>query len=77
MNATVEVTDDDGEIVLEFPFAEALLDAPDDQSATRHDRNDFAAQSVMFSDCASAGKYRKLRLRKATGAGIMRARDRN
>ena len=26
LNATVEVTDDDGEIVLEFPFAEALLD---------------------------------------------------
>ena len=27
LNATVEVTDDDGEIVLEFPFAEALLDS--------------------------------------------------
>ena len=26
LNATVEVTDDEGEIVLEFPFAEALLD---------------------------------------------------
>lgn len=36
LNATVEVTDDEGEIVLEFPFAEALLDMPDDQSATRH-----------------------------------------
>lgn len=36
LNATVEVTDDEGEIVLEFPFAEALLNMPDDQSATRH-----------------------------------------
>jgi len=29
------VTDDDGEVVLEFPFAEAILDSPDDP-ATRH-----------------------------------------
>jgi hypothetical protein len=35
LNATVEVTDDDGEIVLEFPFAEALLDAPG-EPVTRH-----------------------------------------
>ena len=35
LNATIEVTDDDGEIVLEFPFTEAILDVPDD-SATRH-----------------------------------------
>ena len=35
LNATIEVTDDDGEIVLEFPFAEAILDAPD-RSVTRH-----------------------------------------
>jgi hypothetical protein len=35
LNATIEVTDDDGEIVLEFPFSEAILDMPDD-SATRH-----------------------------------------
>jgi hypothetical protein len=35
LNATIEVTDDEGEIVLEFPFAEALLDMPD-ESATRH-----------------------------------------
>jgi hypothetical protein len=35
LNATVEVTDDEGEIVLEFPFAEALLDSGDDQ-VTRH-----------------------------------------
>ena len=33
MEAVIEVTDDDGEIVLEFPFTEALLDMPD-QSAT-------------------------------------------
>ena len=35
LNATVEVTDDDGEIVLEFPFAEALLDGVD-ETATKH-----------------------------------------
>ncbi len=35
LNATVEVTDGDGEIVLEFPFAEALLDSPD-APVTRH-----------------------------------------
>jgi hypothetical protein len=35
MNAVIEVTDDDGEIVLEFPFSEALLDLPDSQQ-TRH-----------------------------------------
>ena len=28
LSAIIEVTDDDGEIVLEFPFAEAVLDAP-------------------------------------------------
>ena len=28
LNASIEVTDDEGEIVLEFPFAEAILDAP-------------------------------------------------
>ena len=35
LNATVEVTDDDGEIVLEFPFAEALLDGGD-AGVTKH-----------------------------------------
>jgi hypothetical protein len=35
LEAVIEVTDDDGEIVLEFPFSEALLDPPD-RSATRH-----------------------------------------
>ena len=35
LNATIEVTDDAGEIVLEFPFTEAILDLPDD-SAARH-----------------------------------------
>lgn len=35
LSATVEVTDEDGEIVLEFPFAEALLDIPD-RRATKH-----------------------------------------
>ena len=35
LNATLEVTDDEGEIVLEFPFSEAILDAPG-ASATKH-----------------------------------------
>jgi hypothetical protein len=35
LNATIEVTDDEGEIVLEFPFTEAIFDAPD-RSVTRH-----------------------------------------
>lgn len=35
LNAVIEVTDDEGEIVLEFPFSEALLDLRDRQQ-TRH-----------------------------------------
>jgi hypothetical protein len=35
LNAILEVTDDAGEVVLEFPFAEAVLDPPD-EPATRH-----------------------------------------
>jgi hypothetical protein len=35
LNAILEVTDDEGEIVLEFPFAEALLDVPD-EPVTKH-----------------------------------------
>jgi hypothetical protein len=35
LEAVIEVTDVEGDIVLEFPFTEALLDMPD-QSATRH-----------------------------------------
>jgi len=35
LNATLEVTDDEGEIVLEFPFTEALLDVSG-ESATKH-----------------------------------------
>jgi hypothetical protein len=35
LDAVIEVTDDHGEIVLEFPFAEALLDEPD-QRVTKH-----------------------------------------
>jgi hypothetical protein len=34
-NAVLEVTDDEGDIVLEFPFAEALLEAPG-RAVTRH-----------------------------------------
>ncbi len=35
LNAVIEVTDDEGEIVLEFPFTEAILDVPG-EPATRH-----------------------------------------
>ena len=35
LNATLEVTDDEGEIVLEFPFAEAILDFSIER-ATKH-----------------------------------------
>ena len=35
LHAVLEVTDDAGEVVLEFPFAEALLDA-EDEPVTRH-----------------------------------------
>jgi hypothetical protein len=35
LGAIIEVTDDDGEVVLEFPFSEAIVELPD-QSATRH-----------------------------------------
>ena len=35
LSAVLEVTDDEGEIVLEFPFTEAILEAPD-RSFTKH-----------------------------------------
>jgi len=35
LNAILEVTDDEGEIVLEFPFAEAILDFSD-MPVTKH-----------------------------------------
>ena len=35
LSAVIEVMDDDGEIVLEFPFAEAIVELPDEH-ATRH-----------------------------------------
>jgi hypothetical protein len=35
LRAVLEVTDDEGEIVLEFPFVEAILDLPD-VSVTKH-----------------------------------------
>ena len=35
LSAVIEVTDDEGEIVLEFPFAEAIHDMPD-QPVTKH-----------------------------------------
>jgi hypothetical protein len=35
LNAVLEVTDDTGEIVLEFPFSEAMLDLSD-RPVTKH-----------------------------------------
>jgi hypothetical protein len=35
LNAILEVTDGEGEVVLEFPFAEAVIEPPD-ESATKH-----------------------------------------
>jgi hypothetical protein len=35
LSAVIEVTDEAGDIVLEFPFSEGLFDVPQ-QSATRH-----------------------------------------
>jgi hypothetical protein len=35
LSAVIEVMDDDGEIVLEFPFTEAIVELPDEH-ATRH-----------------------------------------
>ena len=35
LGAVIEVTDDEGEIVLECPFAEAILEAPG-QAVTKH-----------------------------------------
>jgi hypothetical protein len=35
LHAILEVTDEDGEIVLEFPFTEAILDGPEN-APTRH-----------------------------------------
>ena len=35
LSAVLEVTDTEGEIVLEFPFSEALIETPE-TSATRH-----------------------------------------
>ncbi|WP_426436333.1 DUF6894 family protein [Bradyrhizobium genosp. P] len=35
LSAVIEVTDDEGQIVLEFPFTEAILDSPD-RTITRH-----------------------------------------
>src|ERR1700737_4128134 len=51
LNAILEVTDDDGEIVLEFPFPGALL-APPDEPATRHW---CAGMAIDAGRIASAG----------------------
>ena len=78
LSATIEVTDDEGEIVLEFPFSEAILDAPGGRSrgtdarmtaGRRCDIRAGAAAVKHVSDCASAENI-ETAVRKATGAGI-------
>ena len=72
LNATIEVTDDEGEIVLEFPFAEAILDAPGGpitQALTAHAvgvsrRSAQRGFRSAVSDCASGEKCRRLRFGK-------------
>ena len=64
LSATIEVTDDDGEIVLEFPFAEAILDAPGGPRSRGTDARTPSRRAFPFvqlrlthvSDCASARK---------------------
>ena len=83
LNATIEVTDDEGEIVLEFPFAEAILDAP---GSLHHAGIDGARRRRACCLCSGNVRSPKcFRLRigeknvgewrfgKATGAGIMLA----
>ena len=36
LTASLEVTGEDGEIVLEFPFAEAMCEPPTDEPPTKH-----------------------------------------
>jgi len=36
LSAVLEVSDDTGEVVLEFPFSEALLDDASDELVTKH-----------------------------------------
>jgi hypothetical protein len=36
LTARLEVTDEQGEIVLEFPFSEAIIDPEDDPPPTKH-----------------------------------------
>ena len=75
LSAIIEVTDDDGEIVLEFPFAEAILDAPDRPATKRHAGTDMrltpvepgpfgpgiAVSQTHVSGCAPTEKYRDCR----------------
>ena len=70
LSATIEVTDDEGEIVLEFPFAEAILDAPGRPSRGTDATQSHASRTLIpaapdhsgehVSDCKSADKCRKL-----------------
>ena len=88
LNAILEVTDDDGEIVLEFPFSRSdhrQFGEFRDQTLTRYfhasilclcratpPRRAYSCRIVAdghdVSDCASAVKYWRLRIRKATAA---------
>src|SRR5713226_5731069 len=67
LSAILEVTDDEGEVVLEFPFAEAILDMSD-EPVTKHRRQ---TSFHKISDCVPTEKYRRLLLGRATSAGIV------
>ncbi len=92
LNAILEVTDDEGEIVWSFrsprrSSTSPTLQIPDTDIPRRPSRSrcapgmkplarHYSSLSCMFSDCAPAEKYRRLPPRKATGAGIVHARAR-
>ena len=64
-NAILEVTDDEGEIVLEFPFAEAILDIPDTPVIT-HCHSGYLAPS--FRGASEASEPGISRFGRACGA---------
>ena len=84
LSAIIEVTDDDGEIVLEFPFSEAILDAPgrlDHQTLKRRnsgrhrtDHSVDAASAAHVSGCLLTKNIGDWRSGKPTGAGAFKSR---
>jgi len=75
VNAILEVTDDAGEIVLEFPFTEALHDVSDVTKHLYHRR--YSRQLRKCFRLRPDGKILKSVHTKTTGAGrvLARAKD--